>query len=62
MYNLLNNHYLAANRVIWYLDNTSIYILEFGNIPETIICIFEGSSDILFANLEKQKNSEGYYF
>jgi hypothetical protein len=62
MHNLSNNYYLAANRVIRYLDNTSIYILEFGNIPETIIYVLEGSSDILFTNLKKRKNSEGYYF
>jgi hypothetical protein len=62
MYNLLDNHYLAANRVIRYLDNTSIYTLEFGSIPKTIVYIFEGSSNALFANLKGQKNSEGYYF
>jgi hypothetical protein len=62
MHNLLDDHYLAANRVIWYLDSTSTYILEFRSIPETIIYVFEGSSDILFANLKGQKNSEGYYF
>jgi hypothetical protein len=52
MYNLSNNYYLTTNRVIRYLDNTSIYILEFGSIPKTIIYIFKGSSDISFANLE----------
>jgi hypothetical protein len=62
MYNLLDNHYLVTNRVIRYLDNTSIYILEFRNIPKTIIYIFERSSDTSFANLEGQKNLEGYYF
>jgi hypothetical protein len=62
MYNLLDNHYLAADRVIRYLDSTSTYALEFRNILETIIYVFEGSSDILFANLEKQKSSEGHYF
>jgi hypothetical protein len=48
--------------MIRYLDGTSIYILKFGNIPKTIIYIFEGSSNIFFANLKKRKNSEGYYF
>jgi hypothetical protein len=62
MYNLLDDYYLAANRVIRYLDGTSTYILEFGNIPKTIVCMFERSSNILFANLKKQKNSEGHYF
>jgi hypothetical protein len=62
MHNLLDNHYLAANRVIRYLDGTSTYALEFGSIPEAIICIFKGSSNTLFANFKRQKNSEEYYF
>jgi hypothetical protein len=62
MHNLLDDHYLATNQVIRYLDNTSIYALEFGSIPEATICVFEGSSDALFANLERQKSSEGRYF
>jgi hypothetical protein len=62
IYNLLDNHYLVADRVIRYLDSTSIYILEFGSIPEAIVYVFEGSSNILFANLKGQKNSEEYYF
>jgi hypothetical protein len=62
MYNLSDNYYLAANRVIRYLDGTSTYALEFGSIPETIIYVFEGSSNILFANLERRKSSEGRYF
>jgi hypothetical protein len=62
MYNPSNNHYLAANRVIQYLDNTNTYTLEFRNIPKTIIYIFKGSSDTIFANLERRKNSEGRYF
>jgi hypothetical protein len=53
MYNLLNNYYLAVDQVIRYLDNTSTYILEFRSIPETIICVFEGSSNVSFANLKK---------
>jgi hypothetical protein len=40
----------------------STYALEFGSIPKTIVYIFKGSSDILFANLEGQKSSEGRYF
>jgi hypothetical protein len=62
MYNLSDNYYPAANRVIRYLDSTSIYALEFGSIPETIIYVFKGSSNILFANLKEQKSSEGRYF
>jgi hypothetical protein len=52
MHNLSDDYYLATDRVIRYLDNTSIYTLEFGSIPETTICVFKGSSDILFANLK----------
>jgi hypothetical protein len=62
MYNPLDDHYLAADRVIRYLDNTSTYTLEFGSIPKAIIYMFEGSSDISFANLEGRKSSEGRYF
>jgi hypothetical protein len=62
MHNPSDDHYLATNRVIRYLDNTSIYTLEFRSIPETIICVFEGSSNVSFANLERRKSSEGYYF
>jgi hypothetical protein len=62
IYNLLDDHYLAANRVIRYLDNTSTYTLEFRSIPKTIVCVFEGSSNTSFANLEGRKNSEGHYF
>jgi hypothetical protein len=62
MHNPSDNHYLAADRVIRYLDNTSIYALEFGSIPETTVCVFEGSSNMSFANLEGQKSSEGRYF
>jgi hypothetical protein len=62
MYNLSDDYYLAADRVIRYLDSTSTYTLEFGSIPETIIYVFEGSSDVLFANLEGRKSSEGRYF
>jgi hypothetical protein len=62
MHNPSDGYYLAANRVIRYLDGTSTYTLEFGSIPETTICVFGGSSDALFANLEKRKNLEGRYF
>jgi hypothetical protein len=62
MHNPLDNYYLAADRVIRYLDSTSTYALEFRNIPEIIVYIFKGSSNILFANLKRQKNLEGYYF
>jgi hypothetical protein len=62
MHNPSDDHYLAADRVIRYLDGTSTYALEFRSIPETTIYVFEGSSDMLFANLEGQKNSEGRYF
>jgi hypothetical protein len=62
MYNLLDDYYLAANRVIRYLNSTSTYILEFRSIPKTIVYMFEGSSNTLFTNLKRQKNLEGYYF
>jgi hypothetical protein len=62
MHNPSDDHYLAADRVIRYLDGTSIYILEFGSIPEATICVFEGSSNTLFANLKGQKSSEGRHF
>jgi hypothetical protein len=62
MYNPSDDYYLTIDRVIRYLDSISIYILEFRNIPETIIYIFKGSSDIFFISLKKQKNSEEYYF
>jgi hypothetical protein len=62
MHNPSDDHYLAADRVIRYLDGTSTYALEFGSIPEATVCVFEGSSDALFANLEGRKSSEGRYF
>jgi hypothetical protein len=62
MHNLLDDHHLAADRVIRYLDGTSTYALEFGSILEATVCVFEGSSDASFANLEGQKSSEGRYF
>jgi hypothetical protein len=62
MHNPSDDYYLATDWVIWYLDGTSIYALEFGSIPKAIIYMFEGSSDILFANLKERKSSEGRYF
>jgi hypothetical protein len=62
MHNPLDDYHLVTNRVIRYLDSTSIYTLEFGSIPEAIICVFEGSNDTSFANLKRQKSSEGRYF
>jgi hypothetical protein len=62
MYNLSDDYYLVVDRVIRYLDSTSIYILEFGSIPKIIIYMFEGSSDISFTNLKGQKNLKGCYF
>jgi hypothetical protein len=62
IHNPSDDHYLAANRVIRYLDGTSTYTLEFGSIPEATICVFEGSSDMSFANLKGRKSSEGRYF
>jgi hypothetical protein len=62
IHNPSDNYYLAANRVIRYLDSTSTYTLEFRSIPKTTICVFKGSSNTSFANLKRQKSSEGYYF
>jgi hypothetical protein len=62
MYNLGEIHLIAADRVIYYLDRTYIYALEFGGLYKTIINIFEGSSDILFANLLNIRSIQGWYF
>jgi hypothetical protein len=62
IYNPSDDHYLATNRVIQYLDSTSTYTLEFGSIPKTIVCVFKGSSNMSFANLKGRKSSEGHYF
>jgi hypothetical protein len=51
MYNPGEIHLIAADRVIRYLDRTYIYTLEFGGLYKATINIFEGSSNILFANL-----------
>jgi hypothetical protein len=51
MHNPGEIHLIAADRVIRYLDRTRIYTLEFDRLYEVIINIFEGSSDISFANL-----------
>jgi hypothetical protein len=56
MHNLGEIHLIAANRVIRYLDRTRTYALEFGGLYEVIINIFEGSSNILFANLPNIKS------
>jgi hypothetical protein len=59
MYNPGEIHLIAADRIIRYLDRTRIYTLEFGRLCETTINIFEGSSDILFANLLNIRNTQG---
>jgi hypothetical protein len=51
MHNPGEIHLIAADRVIRYLDGTRMYALEFGRLCEATINIFEGSSDVLFANL-----------
>jgi hypothetical protein len=51
MYNPGEIYLIAADRVIRYLDRTYMYTLEFGRLYKIIINIFEGSSNILFANL-----------
>jgi hypothetical protein len=51
MYNPGEIYFIAADRVIRYLDGTRIYTLEFSRLCEVIINIFEGSSNISFANL-----------
>jgi hypothetical protein len=57
MYNPGEIHLIAADRVICYLDRTHIYTLEFDRLYEATINIFEGSSDILFANLPNIKST-----
>jgi hypothetical protein len=39
-----------------------MYALEFGGLYKTIINIFEGSSDISFANLLNMKSIQKWYF
>jgi hypothetical protein len=51
MYNPGEIHLITADRVIYYLDGTCIYMLEFGGLCEVIINIFKGSSNVLFVNL-----------
>jgi hypothetical protein len=51
MYNPGEIYFITADRVIRYLDGTRIYALEFGGLCEVTINIFEGSSNISFANL-----------
>jgi hypothetical protein len=59
MYNPGEIHLIAADRVIYYLDGTYTYTLEFSGLYETIINIFEGSSDISFANLLNIRSTQG---
>jgi hypothetical protein len=59
MYNPGEIHLMAADRVIRYLDGTRTYALEFGGLCEVTINIFEGSSDILFANLLNIRSTQG---
>jgi hypothetical protein len=39
-----------------------MYALEFGRLYEIIINIFEGSSNISFANLPNIRSIQGWYF
>jgi hypothetical protein len=39
-----------------------MYTLEFGRLYEVIINIFEGSSDVSFANLPNIKSIQRWYF
>lgn len=56
-------HQMAADRVMRYLNGTSTYALEYGNIPEATVSVFEGSSDASFAdNEETRRSSEGRHF
>jgi hypothetical protein len=56
MHNPGEIYFIAADRVICYLDGTCMYMLEFSRLYKAIINIFEGSSDILFANLLNIRN------
>jgi hypothetical protein len=51
MHNPGEIHLIAADRVIYYLDRTRIYTLEFDRLYEITINIFEGLSNISFVNL-----------
>jgi hypothetical protein len=62
MHNPGEIHFIAADRVIYYLDRTRIYMLEFDRLYEIIINIFEGSNNISFANLLNIKSTQGWYF
>jgi hypothetical protein len=62
MHNPGEIYLIAADRVICYLDGTRMYALEFGRLYEIIINIFEGSSDVLFANLLNIRSTQGWYF
>jgi hypothetical protein len=62
MYNPGEIHLITADRVIYYLDKTRMYALEFDRLYKIIINIFEGSSDISFVNLLNIKNIQEWYF
>jgi hypothetical protein len=62
MHNPGEIYFIAADRVIYYLDGTRIYALEFGGLYEVTINIFEGSSNILFANLLNIRSIQEWYF
>jgi hypothetical protein len=53
---------MAADQVIRYLDGTRMYTLEFGGLYKVTINIFEGSSNISFANLPNIRSIQGWYF
>jgi hypothetical protein len=59
MHNPGEIYLIAADRVICYLDGTRTYTLEFNGLCEVIINIFEGSSDVLFANLLNIRSTQG---
>jgi hypothetical protein len=44
------------------LDRTYTYTLEFNRLYETIINIFEGSSNTSFANLPNIRSTQGWHF
>jgi hypothetical protein len=62
MYNPGEIYLIIADRVIRYLDGTCTYALEFDRLYEITINIFEGSSNISFANLLNIKSIQGWYF
>jgi hypothetical protein len=44
------------------LDRTRTYTLEFSGLYEVTINIFEGSSNVLFANLLNIRNTQRWHF